>query len=446
MREFAKSWRAKLDIRTSPEVMELRLRWVQLILGGVIFFYLIESVLNSYEVAMHVNVLAGVFLLAVEYVRSRLRKVGLACWMTVVMSILILSATALIDGQGDSPTLWFISVVPVMGGQLLGNRAVLVAAAASFFAVGAVMSSGVWFDIHPEYPESKEALVVLRMTVLLVCCGVSLAAKRTSMLQMDQLDSQARELIERRLECDGARRSASVFLASMSGHIREPMDQLVQRTKRFKELAPRHSADLALDAEHCALRLTRLVHDILDLSDLENERFELHPTTFGLFDFADTLDAWFERQGHASLDLEIELPSQDLRLTLDKERLHQICTRLLENAIRFSRAKHLRISMDVSLIEEDASETPRLVLRVIDDGVGIPPDLKKQVMERFAFYCDTHATQDKGAGLSLVLLRRLAQRMGGDISFEEQSAQCGTCILVQLHAKISECAEAALAA
>lgn len=436
MPERETGWRAGFGIRTCPSVMATRLRWVQVLLGAVVLYYLIESLLCGYEIAFYVHFVTLLILFAVEYVRTRLKKIELACWLVVAMSILIVSANAMVAGQGHSHTLWFFPVIPLMAGQLLGNRALLQSAAASFLAVGAVMASELLIEIPSEYPDTLEDVVALRLAVLVVCGGVSISAKRTSRCQMNQLDVQARELIDCRIERDQARRSASVFLAGMSEHIREPMAQLVHRTAQIKALVPEQSAYLARDAEHCALRLTRLVHDILDLSDLENDRLELWPSTFGLFEFCASVKTWFEAQACRSMKLKLDLPVEDLLLTVDKKRLHQICTRLLENAINFSQAEHLVLSMRSVSEEGHGRSAPNLMLRVSDDGVGVSCALQKQVMERFAFYCDTQATQDKGAGLSLVLLRQLAQRMGGDVSFDQRSAQQGTCVLVQLRAEI----------
>lgn len=417
-------WRAGLEIRTSVGVMADRLRWVQVMLGIVVCYYFIQAIVCEYQIACYIDFSAVVGWMIVELLRTRFGRVELACYTVVAVTILIVAGTAMVDGQSKSAALWFFPVVPVMAGQLLGNRAVLQSAAASFLAVGAVMATERWVTVTPEYPNSSEDLLVLRVVVLLVCSGVAISAKRTFGQQMVELDRQAQELNRIRLDRDEARRSASVFLGSMSSHLREPMATLVSRTKSMQARVCDERGDLVSDAALCAQRVSRLVHDILDLSDLENAQLSLHPSSFLLSELVLELRAWFEALDVSSPQLRFDLPDQELQLTMDRERLAQICTRLMENAMKFGQASELVLAFGLS--------SSQLVVRVFDDGVGISAACQQQVMERFAFYCDTQANQDKGAGISLVLIRQLARAMGGDVSFEASPQGRGTCVLVQL--------------
>lgn len=432
--------RAALAIRTTPSVTAARLKWVQVMLAVVVCFYLVQAFVCEYNLARYINSAAFLGWLLIEYVRSFKKDVWLASWLVVAVATLIVSGIALIDGQGSSNALWFLPVIPLTAGQLLGNRAVVVSIGTSFLAVGAVMLSEQLLVIPPEYPDSSQDLVNLRIVVLLICSGVSISAKRTSDAQAAQLDRQAGALNRVRVERDQARRSASVFLASMTGHVRAPMTQLVVRTQSIHARVGAKHAHLAQDAAHCAERVSRLVHDILDLSDLENGRLVLNPTRFRLSSFVAELRAWYEVRGGERLQLRVNLPAKDFEMTLDRNRLRQICTRLMENALKFSEATSLELSFEL-----EVKDRPELVLRVSDDGTGICPERQKQVMERFAFYCDSQASEDKGAGLSLVLIRQLSRAMGGEVCFEATPSGRGTCVKVQLDAGLG-LPEAAIAA
>lgn len=420
--------RALLDIRTPESVMATRLKWVQVMLGLIVCFYLVQSFVCDYKISRYIHSAALLGWFTIEYYRVRRKQVVIACWLVVAVSILVVSGTAMIDGQGSSYAMWFFPVVPLMAGQLLGNRAVLVAAGASLLAVGAVMLSESLILIPMEYPDTAQDLVNLRVVVLAVCSGVSISAKRTFNGQTGQLDRQARALNDARLERDEARRSASVFLASMSGHVRSPMIQLVERTQSIEALVSDQHAHLARDAAHCARRVSRLVHDIVDLSDLENSRLELRPSSLQISCFIEDLRAWFEAQNRPDLEFSLIAPDEDRPMRLDWGRLLQICTRLMENSLKFSEAGSLTVSLEICGQTPDAS----LFVRVKDDGIGIDLERQQQVMERFAFYCDTQANLDKGAGVSLVLARQLARAMGGDVVFETRAPGQGTCILVEV--------------
>lgn len=428
----SRAWRrfvAALEIRPSAEVMGTRLRWVQTILGSVVAYYLILSIVSGFKLATYLNSAGLVTWLVVQCLRVRYKKTEAACWLTVVMATLIVSGTAMIDGQAKAHSLWFFPVLPLMAGQLLGNRAVIITAIASFLAGGAVMASEQWVTIPPEYPDSMSDLVQLRISVLLVCCGVSISAKRTFRGQAEQMDRQASELNAVRLERDEARRSASIFLTSMSGHARAPLAQLVTQTKAIESRAGASQADLARDAALSAQQVSRLVHDILDLSDLENSRLNLHPTVFSLSEVLEDLRAWFETQPSQGVELRLVASQPEMSVMMDRSRLFQICTRLMDNALKFSEADALVVSFQWGAARRDGTE---LWVRVQDNGVGISSECQQQVMERFAFYCDTQANQDKGAGISFVLIRRLVQAMGGDVSFEQPGDGQGTCVRVQL--------------
>lgn len=426
-------WKAALEIRTTPSAMAHRLRWVQMMLGLVVGYYFIQAIVCEYEIACYIDFAAVLGWSTVEYCRTRLSRVELASRIVVGVTILIVAGTAMVDGQSGSAALWFFPVVPLMAGQLLGNRAVLQSAAASFAAVGVVMLSEQLVQIPREYPNSSEDLLILRIVVLLVCCGVAISAKRSFGQQMAELDRQAQELNQLRLDRDEARRSSSVFLGSMSSHVRAPMAQLVARTESIKLRAGEEKIELTSDLVQCANRVSRLVHDILDLSDLENGRLGLYPTTFGLEEFVSELQAWFDEQEAPKPTLRFDLSDQNLQLTLDRPRLYQICTRLMENALHFSQANTLVVSIRVQALADGQGQ---IFVRVTDDGIGISPACQKQVMERFAFYCDTQANQDKGAGISLVLIRQLVRAMGGEVSFDEAPEQQGTSVLVQLRAEL----------
>lgn len=420
------------EIRTTPQVTAIRLRWVQIMLGLVVAYYLITSVAYGLQIAAYVHMLAIVAWCVAEYLRVYAKKIELACWLVISTAVLVVGATAMVDGQSQSDALWFFPVVPLMAGQLLGNRAMLITAVASFLGAGVVLVSERFFLLQPEYPDSFADLVILRLVALAVCSGVSISAKRSFQSQARELDRRARQLNRARIERDEARRSASVFLANMSEHVRAPMAELVLQTQDIQKAVSNQHLHLAQDAEKCARGVRRLLQDILDLSDLENERLELNQTKFLVSEFEEDLRAWLRSQPETSIHVSIDGPKEGLWVTLDRTRLHQICTRLMENALMFSQANTLTVSLQISA---DAQGPTDLVIRVSDDGIGITSSCRAQVMERFAFYCDTQADQDRGAGISLVLIRQLARSMGGDVSFEDQLD--GTSIRVQVRAEAS---------
>jgi signal transduction histidine kinase len=172
-----------------------------------------------------------------------------------------------------------------------------------------------------------------------------------------------------------------------------------------------------------ARRLGRLVTQLLDLSRLEagEQPFDIRP--FALRDVLES--AAREARLHAPKDVvfSIDAPAA-LRVDGDPERLHQVVTNLLENAVRYSpRPGH------VALRASDGGQA--VTLEVDDDGPGIPQDELERVFERF-YRGDGHRGADGGgAGLGLAIARWIVELHGGAIHAERREPQ-GTRMVVRL--------------
>jgi signal transduction histidine kinase len=167
-----------------------------------------------------------------------------------------------------------------------------------------------------------------------------------------------------------------------------------------------------------ATRLQRLVDDLLDLSRIENGRYriERQPLDLGGLLERSVREA---RQSTERHTLALRLPSNLPSIEADADRVSQVVTNLITNAVRYS--------PDGGEIRVAAEARPdAVVVSVSDQGIGIPADRLGQVFEKF-YRVDNRVTRTvSGTGLGLAISRELVQAHGGDIWVESTPGRGST--------------------
>jgi signal transduction histidine kinase len=163
-------------------------------------------------------------------------------------------------------------------------------------------------------------------------------------------------------------------------------------------------------------RLGRLVGQLLDLSKFESGVVPLQVSTFEVLDLVE--QALYEARLNArqrdgkKVEIAMSVEPPALRATADPERVHQVLTNLVENAVRHSPdGGHITIA---------ARPAPNGVeLAVSDEGPGIPPNEASLVFERFYRSDAARSSKDGGSGLGLAIARWIVDLHGGDIKAEQ---------------------------
>ncbi|XHF22538.1 HAMP domain-containing histidine kinase [Corallococcus interemptor] len=173
-------------------------------------------------------------------------------------------------------------------------------------------------------------------------------------------------------------------------------------------------------------RLTRLIGDMLDVSRLQSGRFALTVAPMDLTALArDVMEriqvSRPERQGVLSL----EVPDGPLVGRWDEQRLDQLLTNLVENALRYSPPG---TPVRVRVCEEDG----QVRMDVEDRGIGIPEESLPQLFT--PFFRARNATEHYagGLGLGLAICREIVERHGGRIQARSEGPGKGTCFTVWL--------------
>jgi signal transduction histidine kinase len=215
-----------------------------------------------------------------------------------------------------------------------------------------------------------------------------------------------------REEADRARAAREIFFRNVTHELRTPITAilLVAEVIRGPELGDQQRRRLGDRIERSARSLMRLVDQVLDLSRLEAQRLELLREAVSL----ETL----VREVIEALEIEAEAKSVRLWASVgrdvpaivltDATQLRQILVNVIGNAVKFTEAGHIEVRLG-----HDAKRD-LVTVDVIDTGVGITDEDRAQLFEPFARGRAT-AHRFPGTGLGLVLSRRLARALGGDL-------------------------------
>ena len=208
----------------------------------------------------------------------------------------------------------------------------------------------------------------------------------------------------------------SAFVSIVSHELRTPMTSIKGLVENMLDgltgdLTERQSFYLER-VKHNIERLTRMINDLLDLSRIEAGRMEMHPTSVALDSLAREMVESFQPQAQEhSLSLEIHVQKSTPPIQGDRDKLIQIFTNLINNAIKFTPSPGT-VTVEVSQPQEGFVQTC-----VTDTGPGISPDEQETIFERFS-RGKSPELKDRGAGLGLTITKSLVELHGGKIWVE----------------------------
>ncbi len=268
----------------------------------------------------------------------------------------------------------------------------------------------------PYDPDARDAELVRRFTHL-----ASLAVEH----------DQAAAAREARHEAELARHTAeranlakSQFVTALSHELRTPLQAITGLTENLQtlDLSPERRSDALERIQLAARHILAIVDDVLDLARVEAGAMPIDVTEIDVREVIDaSLDLIRPLAERRSVGLDGEGPYVTVRA--DRRRLQQVLLNLLANAVRFSP------SGSTVRVESEATEGGARI-HVVDQGPGIPKELLARLFVPFD-RLGADAGREVGAGLGLVLARRLTEAMDGTLELRSIVGQ-GTHLTVSL--------------
>jgi signal transduction histidine kinase/DNA-binding response OmpR family regulator len=227
-----------------------------------------------------------------------------------------------------------------------------------------------------------------------------------------------------RVEAEAANLAKSAFLANMSHEIRTPMNAIIGMTVIGKAADDAERKNYCLKKiENASQHLLGVINDILDISKIEADKFEL---SYEEFIFEKMLQRVVnivafradEKKQKLTVNIDKSIPRT---LIGDDQRLAQVITNLLGNAIKFT-PEEGAVKIDTSFVDsQDGVNTVRIT--VTDSGIGISREQQKLLFQAFQQVDSITSRKFGGTGLGLAISKNIVEMMGGSIEVESESGK-----------------------
>ena len=338
----------------------------------------------------------------------------LACAMIVYLNWAIVRA-AWENEKGATLALtgWLLLSVAIVHDMLIaGSNAITFGCIAYFVCLSAAITA--------RSQAAHEKVVNLSAELKSVNARLEAAVgERTAELEQTirELQTQQIALEDSRAAAVSANETKSRFLANMSHELRTPLNAIlgfseIIYTRLFGDSAERY-ANYATDIHASGRRLLALIDDILDLSKIEAGKLELFNVPLELTEQIRAAMGLVEARATAKSVRLLFEPENALIIVADERALQQILVNLLTNAVKFTRSAG---QVNVCVRREADGST---IIVVEDTGIGIKPADMDHVFESFGqARHDVVATQERGTGLGLPIVKGLVVAHGGAFTIE----------------------------
>lgn len=236
------------------------------------------------------------------------------------------------------------------------------------------------------------------------------------LLDLTDLIRTERELIAAKERAEEANKLKSAFLANVSHEIRTPLNAIVG----FSELLAEEE-DAATRAEYAAIistnnnQLLQIISDVLDLARIESGRTEVVRSHFDIGELCREITGSMRLQCAPGVELRCAEPEAELMIRSWRQGLFQVLSNYTRNALKFTREGSVVVGFGAL-----SGEGVRIYVR--DTGIGIAPEERTRIFERF-YKIDTFT---QGTGLGLSICKTIAEQLGGRVGVDSEPGRGST--------------------
>jgi len=279
---------------------------------------------------------------------------------------------------------------------------------------------GVDFDGEGTYQAIMTGVwqnIIFAAVLALVGIVLFIYLMRSVTAQNKLLYVTAEKLESALVQAQAASKAKSAFLANMSHDMRTPMNAIIGMTNiavSTRDVVRKDASLLKIkDASH---HLLGVINDVLDMSKIEADKLDISPESFNLRGclkgITDIINLRVvEKSQHLKICIDDDVPNT---VICDSQRLAQIITNLLTNAVKFTPDQG-NIDLSVKLISEKDGVCI-LGFSVTDSGIGINEEQQSRLFQSFEQAESSTTRKYGGTGLGLAISKRLVELMGGSIS------------------------------
>ncbi len=233
-----------------------------------------------------------------------------------------------------------------------------------------------------------------------------------------------KDLIAAKDQAEQSSRAKGEFLSRMSHEMRTPLNAIIGMTSIAQGSQETTKKDYCLEKiDSASKHLLGVINDILDMSKIEANKFELSPTEFRLekllLRVVNVINFRVEEKSQ-TLIVHID-PNIPYTVVADEQRLAQVVANLLSNAVKFTPEKG-SITLNARVLEEQ-DDTCMLQISITDTGIGITEEQRSRLFHSFEQADGGIARKFGGTGLGLAISKSIVELMGGEIHAEPAEGQ-----------------------
>ena len=225
--------------------------------------------------------------------------------------------------------------------------------------------------------------------------------------QLEIANKKLKEYEEKAQKAEKASQMKSLFLANMSHEIRTPLNAIEGFSRVIVETdSEEERMKYYQIVESNNQRLSSLINEILDLSRVESGEIQMKMSMTDLNQMCENIKQLFKFRCPESLKLEFEKPMMTVVMNTDANRLIQVFSNLISNALKHTTSGSITYGFRV------INEMKEIEFFVKDTGTGIAPEFLDKL---FNIYASQDAEQQQGFGLGLALCKIIVEKLGGNI-------------------------------